>query len=83
MSPLQMTISNDSVKLRVFHRGKLVKERDSVSYVNGSMHTGIVAPIVDYRITYVYVIVRKILGLKTPLKLYYKRKVKVSKREKH
>ena len=67
-----MTLSNNSVKLRAFHGGKFVKEGDSVSYVYGFVHTGIVAPIVDYCFTYVYGIVRRTLGLKIPFKLYYK-----------
>ena len=67
-----MTLSNDSDKLRVFHGGKFVKEGDSVSYVNGSVHTRIVAPIVHYCFTYVYRIVRRTLGLKIPFKLNFK-----------
>ena len=77
-----MTLFNDSVKLKVFYRGKFVKEGDSVSYVNGSVHTGIVAPIVDYCFTNVYGIVRRTLGLKIPFKLYYKEKGKSLKEEK-
>lgn len=72
MTLLQMTLSDDSVKLRVFHGGKLFKEGDNVSYVNGSIHSEIVAPIVDYRFTYMYGIVGRTLGLIIPFKLSYK-----------
>ena len=54
-----MTISNESVKLMVYHGGKFVKQGDDVSYVGGSVNTGIVGPIDDYCFTYVYGIVRR------------------------